>query len=85
MSASARVRAGSPRPNALQLAILRHKTSGQTDSSAARALRIGERTLRRHLERLVQALGVSGRDELFLEVGRRGWLDRAAGDLGKAR
>jgi DNA-binding NarL/FixJ family response regulator len=78
MSWSDQAPVGGSVPNVLQLAILRAKARGLTDRSAAHVLCIGERTVRRQLDDLVVALGVSCRPELYIEVGRRGWLDRAA-------
>jgi DNA-binding CsgD family transcriptional regulator len=64
-------------PTSLQLAILHRKAAGLTDLATARALHVSERTVRRQLNGLVGTLGVRGRVELFIEVGRRGWLDAA--------
>lgn len=63
------------RPTPLQRAILAAKVGGLTDASIARALKISERTVRRQLDLLTDLLGVSGRAGLYLDVGRRGWLD----------
>lgn len=66
-------RASGPTP--VQLKILRYKAAGKTDGYVARALNVGERTVRRQLDELEAKLGVRGRAQLFIEVGRRGWLD----------
>lgn len=62
-------------PTPAQLAILRHKAGGKTDEAIARILGIAERTVRRQIESLIIKLAVNSRAELFVEVGRRGWLD----------
>jgi DNA-binding NarL/FixJ family response regulator len=62
-------------PTPLQLAILRHKTSGKTDGAIAHILGVAERTVRRQLENLMAKLAVNSRAQLFVEVGRHGWLD----------
>ena len=62
-------------PTPFQLKILMHKTGGKTDLAAARALGVAERTIRRQIESLIGSLAVSNRAALFVEVGRRGWLD----------
>lgn len=67
-----------PVPTLLQLEILRAKVGGKTDAFIARAFKIGDRTVRRHLDELIGVLGVSGRAELYAEAARRGWLDRGA-------
>jgi DNA-binding CsgD family transcriptional regulator len=67
-------------PTLFQLKILRQKASGKTDRAAAHALGVGERTIRRQIESLIGVLAVSNRAALFVEVGRRGWLDLIAGE-----
>lgn len=62
-------------PTPSQLAILRHKAGGKTDEAIAKILGIAERTVRRQIESLIEKLAVNSRAELFVEVGRRGWLD----------
>jgi DNA-binding NarL/FixJ family response regulator len=62
-------------PTPSQLAILRHKAGGKTDETIARILGVAERTIRRQIESLIAKLAVNSRAELFVEVGRRGWLD----------
>jgi DNA-binding CsgD family transcriptional regulator len=62
-------------PTPSQLAILRHKTDGKTDETIARILGVADRTVRRQIESLITKLAVNSRAELFVEVGRRGWLD----------
>ena len=64
-----------PTPTPVQLAILRALVAGQTLRQVARAFKLGERTLRRHLNDLSAALGANGRLGLIHEVGRRRWLD----------
>jgi DNA-binding NarL/FixJ family response regulator len=65
-------------PTPFQLKILRQKAGGKTDRAAAHALGVGERTIRRQIESLIDSLAVSNRAALFVEVGRRGWLDLIA-------
>jgi DNA-binding CsgD family transcriptional regulator len=62
-------------PTPFQLQILRQKAEGKTDLAAARTLGVGERTIRRQIESLIDSLAVGNRAALFVEVGRRGWLD----------
>ncbi|HEY8475164.1 MAG TPA: hypothetical protein VIL37_21440 [Natronosporangium sp.] len=62
-------------PTPFQLRILREKASGKTDRAAAHALGVAERTIRRQIESLIDTLAVGSRAALFVEVGRRGWLD----------
>lgn len=62
-------------PTPSQLAILRHKAGGKTDEAIARILGVAERTVRRQIEGLIEKLAVNSRAELFVEVGKRGWLD----------
>jgi DNA-binding NarL/FixJ family response regulator len=69
-------------PTPFQLKILRQKAGGKTDSAAAHALGVGERTIRRQIDSLVGLLSVSNRAALFVEVGRRGWLDLKLDDDG---
>jgi DNA-binding CsgD family transcriptional regulator len=67
--------AGKHLPSPSQLAILRHKASGKTDEAIAKILGIAERTVRRQIESLIVKLAVNSRAQLFVEVGRRGWLE----------
>lgn len=67
-------------PTPFQLSILRQKASGKTDLAAARTLGVAERTIRRQIESLACLLAVSSRAALFVEVGRRGWLDLIVDD-----
>jgi DNA-binding CsgD family transcriptional regulator len=62
-------------PTPSQLAILRHKAGGKTDEAIAKILGVAERTVRRQIESLSAKLAVNSRAELFVEVGRRGWLE----------
>lgn len=80
MTGSGLVSVGERVPTPLQLKILRQKACGKTDFAAAHALGIGERTIRRQIESLIDALAVSNRAALFVEVGRRGWLDLDVAD-----
>ena len=69
-------------PTQFQLRILKQKAGGKTDSAAARELGVAERTIRRQIENLIGLLAVSNRAALFVEVGRRGWLDLETDDDG---
>jgi DNA-binding NarL/FixJ family response regulator len=67
-------------PTPFQLRILRQKAGGKTDKAAARVLGVGERTIRRQIESLIGSLALGNRAALFVEVGRRGWLDLEVDD-----
>lgn len=62
-------------PTVLQLKILRAKVNGRTDGAVARAFKLGERTVQRHIDDLMRVLGVGCRAELYVEAARKGWLD----------
>ncbi|MFG1695292.1 helix-turn-helix domain-containing protein [Nonomuraea sp. NPDC049309] len=48
--------------------------AGATDRSAARALGWSERTVQRHITRLMHRLGVRTRFQIAMEATRRGWI-----------
>ncbi|MBE3009937.1 helix-turn-helix domain-containing protein [Microbispora sp. NEAU-D428] len=59
------------RDEALLLSLL---ASGATDKAAGRALGWSERTVQRHITRLMRRLGVQTRFQIAMEATRRGWI-----------
>ncbi|MFE0465359.1 helix-turn-helix domain-containing protein [Kitasatospora sp. NPDC058965] len=57
------------------LAILRMLTAGAKDRTIARALRIGERTVMRRIQALMEALNADTRFQAGVQAALRGWLD----------
>jgi DNA-binding NarL/FixJ family response regulator len=48
--------------------------AGLTDAAVGRALGWSERTVQRHIQRLMARLGVQTRFQVALEASRRGWI-----------
>lgn len=55
--------------------VLRLVLTGMTDGAIARNLGISERTVRRHVQALLEALGASNRVTLAVAAVREGWVD----------
>lgn len=63
------------KPNETQLQILRLLRVGATDRTIALKLHISERTVREHLHKVCNAIGIQGRFALGIEAALRGWVD----------
>ena len=55
--------------------VLRLVLTGMTDGAIARHLGISERTVRRHVQALLEALGATNRVTLAVAAVREGWVD----------
>ncbi|MBP2326600.1 DNA-binding CsgD family transcriptional regulator [Kibdelosporangium banguiense] len=55
--------------------VLRLVLTGMTDGAIARSLGISERTVRRHVQALLKALGATNRVTLAVAAVREGWVD----------
>lgn len=55
--------------------VLRLVLTGMTDGAIARNMGISERTVRRHVQALLEALGASNRVTLAVAAVREGWVD----------
>lgn len=55
--------------------VLRLVLTGMTDGAIARHLSISERTVRRHVQALLEALGATNRVSLAVTAIREGWID----------
>lgn len=64
-------------PTELQLRILRAMVAGQTVVAIAHTCKIGERTVRRHVDDLAEHVGVKTRLAVLVEAAQRRWLDPA--------
>ncbi len=64
--------AGEPSQDEARLLTL--LASGATDKAASRALGWSERTVQRHITRLMRRLGAQTRFQIGMEAARRGWL-----------
>ncbi|WP_217368154.1 LuxR C-terminal-related transcriptional regulator [Kitasatospora sp. MMS16-BH015] len=63
------------RPGPRDLAILRMLASGAKDRAIARALGIGERTVLRRIQTLLETLHADTRFQAGVQAAQRGWLD----------
>lgn len=67
-------------PYEIQLAILHELSEGRTDEAIARRLGVSSRTLRRHLSRLLESLGVETRFQLGMMAVRKGLIPSGGED-----
>lgn len=59
---------------AQEAALLRRIGSGQSDRQISQALQFSERTVRNHVRKICEKLGVSSRIEAVAEAARQGWI-----------
>jgi DNA-binding NarL/FixJ family response regulator len=68
------ISAGPAQPSERDVELLSALAAGLTDEAIAHQRGVNPRTVRRHVRRLLDELGVETRFQAGLQAGRRGWL-----------